>query len=204
MKVKCSLSIPIALLIIVVLVVIFGIISGNVVGAADSNSATYQPHEASTVISKYETTDLTHIPVYTCTYDGCMETYTGVETAHNIDNYIDNGNGTHTGTCSDCGYIVTENHTNGTNASCSKCNYVIISVANDVLGSTNENNTNINIEISDDNSGSNNTNLSTDETKTNESIPQTGVNSVVIIGCIVAFMTLATMAGIQINKYKGI
>ena len=44
---------------------------------------------------------------------------------HNIKIWTDNGDGTHTGTCTVCSYEITENHSNGTSKNCDKCNYIV-------------------------------------------------------------------------------
>lgn len=234
MRIKCSLSIPIAALIIVVLMVVFGIISGNAVGAVESDvqSSTYQVHSEATVISRYEATEAAHTPVHGCTVEDCTETYLGEQAPHSISNYINSENGTHTATCSICGYIVTETHTNGTNANCSKCNYVVISsvnngnitanlgnssgtngnvntedinLGNNAETSNNANTGNINITNNNESSNVNSSNSSVaDKTQADGTMPQTGVNSIVLISSIVGFMILATMAGIQINRYRDI
>ena len=42
--------------------------------------------------------------------------------AHIITTWKDNGNGTHSGTCDKCGYILTRNHTFGDDDKCTDCN----------------------------------------------------------------------------------
>ena len=41
---------------------------------------------------------------------------------HTITTWTDNGNGTHSGTCDKCGYILTRNHTFGDDDKCTDCN----------------------------------------------------------------------------------
>ena len=57
----------------------------------------YEIHEQSSTISDYIITETTHTPIYTCTHEGCTETYTGTAEEHT--------GGTHEngGVCTTCG-----------------------------------------------------------------------------------------------------
>ena len=81
----------------------------------------YEAHEQSSTISDYIITETTHTPIYECTYDGCTETYTGTAQPHNNETYTDNGDGTHSSTCAECGGVTTENH-NYESGECVDCN----------------------------------------------------------------------------------
>ena len=84
----------------------------------------YQTHTQSNTISKYNTTQTTHTPIYTCSFSGCTSTYTGSANQHELYNWIDNKNGTHSSSCTLCNYKVTQEH-NYKDGKCITCNSLI-------------------------------------------------------------------------------
>ena len=86
----------------------------------------YQTHTMSTTPTSYETTETQHTPVYTCTYvdangTKCATTTKGTAENHEVEQWTDNTNGTHSGNCKDCTYKLTEEH-NYNNGKCTDCN----------------------------------------------------------------------------------
>jgi len=81
----------------------------------------YQEHTLDTVPLKYEQTDTTHTPVYGCTYSGCTENEIGTEENHEITEWSDNENGTHSGICTICEYEALREHQFDENGECSDC-----------------------------------------------------------------------------------
>ena len=89
-------------------------------GKCTKCATVYQNHGQTSKASYYLKTSSTHIPIYACTYANCTSTYKGVETAHTIATYTNNGDGTHSGTCTICQYTVSANHT-FVNGECTVC-----------------------------------------------------------------------------------
>ena len=61
-------------------------------------------------IKEYRKTESGHTPVYSCTHSECTATYNGTEEPHTVEQWTDNNNGTHSGDCTICDYLVTEEH----------------------------------------------------------------------------------------------
>ena len=89
-------------------------------GKCTECGAQYQNHSQETSVFKYNITSTGHTPVYKCTYTRCFETYTGRTENHKITTWKNNGNGTHSGTCTACKYTVTSSHT-FVNGKCTGC-----------------------------------------------------------------------------------
>ena len=89
-------------------------------GKCTECGTTYQNHEQSSKVSQYIKTSSKHIPVYTCTYENCASTYRGTESDHTVTSYTNNGDGTHSGTCTICQYTVSASHT-FVNGECTVC-----------------------------------------------------------------------------------
>ena len=81
----------------------------------------YQSHGQSGTLQYKNITSTTHTPYYACTYQGCATTYDSTAQSHNVTTWTDNGDGTHSGTCTQCGYTVTSSHTYGTDNNCTTC-----------------------------------------------------------------------------------
>ena len=81
----------------------------------------YQTHGKGTTIKYKNITGTTHTGYYECIFAGCTYTYDENAENHTITSWKDNGNGTHSGTCTKCGYGVTNNHNYGTDGKCVDC-----------------------------------------------------------------------------------
>ena len=100
--------------------------------------------------------------------------------AHTYTNYIDNLNGTHSATCSECGYQLTQKHP--TDGTCKDCN---------------SNNSNHNTEHTNQNS------ITKDNTTAAGTLPQTGTSSILMFGIFGLIMTLGIIV-FKIKQYKDI
>ena len=81
----------------------------------------YQTHSKGTTVKYKDITGTTHTAYYECTFAGCTYTYNENAENHIITSWTNNGNGTHSGTCTKCGYKVTNNHNYGTDGKCKDC-----------------------------------------------------------------------------------
>ena len=100
----------------------------NHIGGTHANNGTcttcgykYQTHSKGTTVKYKDITGTTHTAYYECTFAGCTYTYDGTAENHTITSWKDNGNGTHSGTCTKCGYVATNNHNYGTDGKCKDC-----------------------------------------------------------------------------------
>ena len=98
------------------------------IGGTHANNGTcttcgykYQTHSKGTTVKYKDITGTTHTAYYECTFAGCTYTYDENAENHIITSWKNNGNGTHSGTCTKCGYIVTNNHNYGTDGKCPDC-----------------------------------------------------------------------------------
>ena len=98
------------------------------IGGTHANNGTctrcgykYQTHSKGTTVKYKDITGTTHTAYYECTFAGCTYTYNENAENHIITSWTNNGNGTHSGTCTKCGYKVTNNHNYGTDGKCKDC-----------------------------------------------------------------------------------
>ena len=82
----------------------------------------YEAHGQGTTLKYKDITATTHTHYYECTFAGCAEVYEATIENHTVETWTDNGDGTHSGTCTACGENVSENHTYGADDKCTKCN----------------------------------------------------------------------------------
>ncbi|MFR8144584.1 MAG: LPXTG cell wall anchor domain-containing protein [Clostridia bacterium] len=99
---------------------------------------------------------------------------------HSFTSYTDNLNGTHSATCSECGYQLTQKHP--TDGTCKDCN---------------SNNSNHNTEHTNQNS------ITKDNTTAAGTLPQTGTSSILMFGIFGLIMTLGIIV-FKIKQYKDI
>ena len=153
----------------------------------------------------------------------CHLVQVGTTEAHNVKEWNDNGDGTHSGTCTVCSYKITENHSNGTSKNCDKCNYIV--KENDGNNNGNQdgnNNGNQNGNNNGNQGGNNNGNQSgnnngnqtgnnnenqagnnnVDKTNSGKELPNTGKKTVII--SVIGLTTLFGTSIVGIKKYKDI
>lgn len=112
------------------------------------------------------------------------------EEAHTYGKYVDNGDGTHTATCTKCGYEKTEKHNYNENGECGDCG------AKEPKQEDNSNN-----ENTDKPNSGNNSN--TDTSIVDKEIPKAGTQNNMLIA-IAAFGGIAVVSMIKMKKYKNI
>ena len=76
-------------------------------------------HSYSSTPTSYNSNANGHTAVYKC--QNCSATKTDAQVAHTVDTWNDNGNGTHSGTCTVCNYKVTKAHNYGDDDKCTDC-----------------------------------------------------------------------------------
>jgi len=84
-------------------------------------SAIYETHSKSEEIKEYIPTDNGHQIIYKCTNTNCDGTFEGEEQSHQLGEWIDKENGTHSAICTKCKYEVTETHNYGEDGICEEC-----------------------------------------------------------------------------------
>ena len=76
-------------------------------------------HSYGSTPESYTKTANGHTPIYKCT--SCTANKTGTVETHTINTYSDNGNGTHSGTCTICNYNLTKTHSYNSSNVCTDC-----------------------------------------------------------------------------------
>lgn len=94
-------------------------------GKCEKCEEVYEEHGKADEATDYELTDNGHKPIYDCTNEDCNETYEGEEEPHNVEEWTDDGNGVHSGECTECGEEVTEEHDYGEDGKCKDCDAII-------------------------------------------------------------------------------
>ena len=128
----------------------------------------------------------------------CGEVKVGTLQAHTYGTYTDNEDGTHSATCSKCGYKLTEEHKAG--EKCPDCGNSVQKPGEDNNNQNNDNNQN-----NSNNQSNNNQNNGdkTDNTVVDKNIPYTGIKSIGFIA-IFAFAVVGIISAVKMKKYKNI
>ena len=153
----------------------------------------------------------------------CHLVQTGTTEAHNVKEWNDNGDGTHSGTCTVCGYKITENHSNGTSKNCDKCNYIVKEDDGNNSGNQDGNNNGNQGGNNNGNQGGNNNgnqsgnnngnqtgnnnenqagNNNANNTNSGKELPNTGKKTIII--SVIGLTTLFGTSIVGIKKYKDI
>jgi len=156
----------------------------------------------------------------------CGEEKTNSKEIHKVTKWTSTGTTGHMGSCDECKYAMEEKHTNGSTADCRKCDYRSAGTGNNGNGndginndgntndnsggsnSDGDNNQNNNGNVigngSTDSNGQNSSSTTLDGTQSGSSIPNTGENSIIIVGSIVALIGFGVFALIKLKGYKEI
>ena len=123
---------------------------------------------------------------------------------HKYQEYTDNKNGTHTTTCTICGYKLTEEHLE----ECEKCNKQANTGNNgnkedDNTGNNDDNKGNNNIDKNDSKDEDNTNNDKKDNTAIDKNLPYTGTSKIITL-VIIILSALITLTVFKLKKYKGI
>ncbi len=123
---------------------------------------------------------------------------------HKYQEYTDNKNGTHTTTCTICGYKLTEEHLK----ECEKCNKQANTGNNgnkedDNTGNNDDNKGNNNIDKNDSKDEENTNNDKKDNTAIDKNLPYTGTSKIITL-VIIILSALITLTVFKLKKYKGI
>ena len=101
------------------------------IGGTHANNGTcttcgyqYETHGKGSTVKYKDANTTTHTPYYECVNAGCTETYDEAAEAHTVATWTDNGNGTHSGTCTKCNEYVTNDHDYGADGKCKQCGSV--------------------------------------------------------------------------------
>ena len=145
----------------------------------------------------------------------CKLTQDGTAETHDVKKWKDNGDGTHSGTCTVCSYKITENHSNGTSKNCDKCNYIVKEDDGNNSGNQDGNNNgNQGGNNNGNQSGNNNGNQTGNDnenqagnnnannTNSGKELPNTGKKTVII--SVIGLTTLFGTSIVGIKKYKDI
>ena len=136
--------------------------------------AIYERHNQSEEIKEYKITDKAHRAIYKCTNSSCEEIFEGEEETHNLEEWTDNENGTHSAICTICNNKQTEKH----NENCIKCK-------KSNLTSGFENNVDI------------------DNTVVDKEIPKAGIQNI-ILNLTISVGVLIMVTIFKMKKYKDI
>ena len=75
--------------------------------------AVKEEHKPTTEIAGWEYSNSYHTPLLKCSYEGCTQTYRGMEESHVLVTYADKYDGTHAAKCRSCGFDVRNEHSYG-------------------------------------------------------------------------------------------
>lgn len=141
----------------------------------------------------------------------CSEIKTGSQEEHKFGSCADNGNGTHTSTCSKCGYKLTEVHS--TDEGCEDCMRVEngndgedtnddeLDKDNNLGGNSSDGNSSNGNNSSGNNSDGNSSDE--DDTVVGTDIPKAGIRNIILI-VIISLVSISSLIVIKMKKYKDI
>ena len=131
----------------------------------------------------------------------CNDLKKGTLQTHKYKEYTDNKNGTHTTTCTICGYKLTEEHL----TECEKCNKQVNTgnKENDNTDNNDNNKENNNIDKNGSKDEENTNNDKKDNTAIDKNLPYTGTSKIITL-VIIILSALITLTVFKLKKYKGI
>jgi len=145
-------------------------------GQCTKCSAIYETHSKSEEIKEYKPTENGHQIIYKCTNSNCEETFEGAEAAHEVEEWTDKENGTHSAICTVCNSKLTEKH----NENCTKCK-----------------------EIESDSISGSEDNANIDNTVADKEIPKAGIQRMILV-LIISVGSLIILIMLKMKKYKDI
>ena len=156
--------------------------------------------------SKNETCEHKYVEKYDETYhweecSKCNDLKKGTLQTHKYKEYIDNKNGTHTTTCTICGYKLTEEHL----TECEKCNKQANTgnKENDNTDNNDNNKENNNIDKNGSKDEDNTNNDKKDNTAIDKNLPYTGTSKIITL-IIIMLSASIIVTVFKLKKYKGI
>ena len=131
----------------------------------------------------------------------CNDLKKGTLQTHKYKEYTDNKNGTHTTTCTICGYKLTEEHL----TECEKCNKQVNTgnKENDNTDNNDNNKENNNIDKNGSKDEDNTNNDKKDNTAIDKNLPYTGTSKIITL-IIIMLSASIIVTVFKLKKYKGI